>query len=76
MTLDLEEVGLRHAFFEVGSHTVLHPFQVADLKPPGSQPMFQRGHLDHFGLNAASEEAFRELRPCLKQPSVSDRRIS
>ena len=24
--------------------------------------MFQRGRLDHFGLNAASEEAFRELR--------------
>ncbi len=25
------------------------------------EPMFQRGHLDHFGLNVASEEAFREL---------------
>jgi catechol 2,3-dioxygenase-like lactoylglutathione lyase family enzyme len=60
--LDLEEEGLRHAFIEVGPHTVLHPFQVPGLEPPGSQPMFQRGRLDHFGLNAASEEAFRELR--------------
>ena len=62
VTVDLEEEGLRHAFIEVGPHTVLHPFQVPGIEPPGSQPMFQRGRLDHFALNAASEEAFRELR--------------
>jgi catechol 2,3-dioxygenase-like lactoylglutathione lyase family enzyme len=62
VTANLEEEGLRHAFIEVGPHTVLHPFQVPDLNPPGSQPMFQRGRLEHFGLNAASEEAFGELR--------------
>ena len=27
-----------------------------------AQPMFQRGRLDHFALNAASKEAFGELR--------------
>lgn len=59
---DLEEEGLRHAFIEVGPHTVLHPFQIPGIKPPDEQPMFQRGRLDHFALNAASEEAFRELR--------------
>jgi catechol 2,3-dioxygenase-like lactoylglutathione lyase family enzyme len=62
VTIDLEEEGLRHAFIEVGPHTVLHPFQVPGVEPPNSQPMFQRGRLDHFGLNAASEEAFLELR--------------
>jgi catechol 2,3-dioxygenase-like lactoylglutathione lyase family enzyme len=62
VTVDLEEEGLRHAVIEVGPHTVLHPFQVPGLKPPGSEPMFQRGRLDHFALNAASEEAFVELR--------------
>jgi catechol 2,3-dioxygenase-like lactoylglutathione lyase family enzyme len=62
VTVDLEEEGLRHAFIEVGPHTVLHPFQVPGVEPPGSEPMFQRGRLDHFALNAASEEAFRELR--------------
>lgn len=41
---------------------MLHPFQIRGLKPPGSQPMFKRGRLDHFALNAASEEAFWELR--------------
>jgi catechol 2,3-dioxygenase-like lactoylglutathione lyase family enzyme len=52
----------RHAFIEVGPHTVLHPFQVEGAAPPDRQPIFQRGRLDHFALNAASEEAFREIR--------------
>ena len=29
---------------------------------PGRQEISQRGRLDHFALNAASEEAFREIR--------------
>lgn len=53
---------LRHAFIEIGPHTVLHPFEVEGLAPPGREPMFGRGRLDHFALNAASEEAFREIR--------------
>jgi catechol 2,3-dioxygenase-like lactoylglutathione lyase family enzyme len=61
-TLDLEEEGLRHAFIEIGPHTVLHPFQVPGVEPPGRQQIFERGRLDHFALNAASEEAFREIR--------------
>jgi catechol 2,3-dioxygenase-like lactoylglutathione lyase family enzyme len=62
VTVDVEEEGLRHAFIEVGPHTVLHPFQVPGVEPPGRQEIFQRGRLDHFGLNATSEEAFREIR--------------
>ena len=61
VTVDLEEEGLRHAFIEVGPRTMLHPFQVPGVDPPGPQPMFGRGRLDHFALNAASEEAFREI---------------
>jgi catechol 2,3-dioxygenase-like lactoylglutathione lyase family enzyme len=62
VTLDLEEEGLRHVFIEVGPHTLLHPFQVPGIEPPEEQPMFHRGHLDHFAFNAASEEVFREIR--------------
>jgi catechol 2,3-dioxygenase-like lactoylglutathione lyase family enzyme len=65
VTFDRTEEGpqrLRHAFIEVGPHTVLHPFQVEGVDPPGRQAMFARGRLDHFALNAASEEAFREIR--------------
>jgi catechol 2,3-dioxygenase-like lactoylglutathione lyase family enzyme len=61
VTVDLEEEGLRHAFIEVGPRTVLHPFQVPGVDPPGPRPMFGRGRLDHFALNAASEEAFGEI---------------
>jgi catechol 2,3-dioxygenase-like lactoylglutathione lyase family enzyme len=70
--LDLEEDGLRHAFIEVGPHTVLHPFQVPGLQPPDYQPMFERGRLDHFALNAVNEEAFNEVRQRLVAEGVSD----
>jgi catechol 2,3-dioxygenase-like lactoylglutathione lyase family enzyme len=52
----------RHTFIEVGTNTVLHPFQVQGVEPPDRQPIFARGRLDHFALNASSEEAFREIR--------------
>jgi catechol 2,3-dioxygenase-like lactoylglutathione lyase family enzyme len=58
LLVDIEEDGLRHAFIEIGHNTVLHPFQIPNIQPPASQPMFQRGRLDHFALNAASEDAF------------------
>jgi catechol 2,3-dioxygenase-like lactoylglutathione lyase family enzyme len=61
VTVDLKEEGLRHVFIQVGPHTVLHPFQLPGVQLPDPQPMFQRGRLDHFALNAASEEAFWEL---------------
>jgi catechol 2,3-dioxygenase-like lactoylglutathione lyase family enzyme len=72
ITVDLEEDGLRHAFIEVGPHTVLHPFQVPGVEPPGPQPMFGRGRLDHFALNAESEEAFRELHRRLADEGALD----
>ena len=71
-TVDLQEEGLRHAFIEVGPHTILHPFQVPGVEPPGPQPMFERGRLDHFALNAASEEAFRELHRRLEAEGALD----
>jgi catechol 2,3-dioxygenase-like lactoylglutathione lyase family enzyme len=52
----------RHAFIEIGPRTVLHPFEVSGVELPGRQPIFERGRLDHFALNATSEEAFREIR--------------
>jgi catechol 2,3-dioxygenase-like lactoylglutathione lyase family enzyme len=63
VTLDMEEEGLRHAFIELGPNTVLHPFEVPGVEvPQGDVPMFARGRLDHFGLNADSEDAFWNLR--------------
>jgi catechol 2,3-dioxygenase-like lactoylglutathione lyase family enzyme len=62
VTLDREDDGRRHAFVEIGQHTVLHPFEVPASTVPGRQPIFERGRLDHFALNATSEDAFREIR--------------
>lgn len=72
VTLDLEEEGLRHAFIEIGPHTVLHPFQIPGVDPPGPQPMFERGRLDHFALRAVDEDAFRELHRRLVAEGASD----
>ena len=72
VVLDLEEEGLRHAFIKVGPHTMLHPFQIPGINPPGKQELFQGGRLDHFALNAVSEEAFRELRKRVIEAGASD----
>jgi catechol 2,3-dioxygenase-like lactoylglutathione lyase family enzyme len=52
----------RHVLIEVGPHTVLHPFEVDGVEPPGRQPIFARGRIDHLAFNASTEEAFREIR--------------
>ena len=71
--LDLEEEGLRHAFVQLGPHTVLHPFQVPGVDvPQGDIPMFGRGRLDHVALHASSEDAFRELRRRLVAADATD----
>ena len=61
-TFDRTDGGRRHAFIEIGDTTVLHPFEVSSEKVPDRQPMFERGRLDHLALNAASKEAFLEVR--------------
>lgn len=72
VTLDLTEESVRHAFIEVGPHTVLHPFEVPGIEPPGPLPMFERGRLDHFALNASSFEAFREMHRRLADEGALD----
>ncbi len=70
--LDVEEEGLRHALIAVGPQTLLHPFQIPGIEPPGPQPMFERGRLDHFGLNAADEASLREIRRRIVAESAGD----
>jgi len=76
-TLDLTEDGLRHIFLQVGSTTVLHPFQILDgpALPPAPGKMFERGRLDHFALSAPSEEAFREVRRRLELEGATARPV-
>lgn len=73
-TLDMTEEGVRHVFLEIGSTTVLHPFQILEgpALPPAPGTMFQRGRLDHFALLAPSEEAFREIRRRIESEGAAD----
>jgi catechol 2,3-dioxygenase-like lactoylglutathione lyase family enzyme len=63
LTSVVEERGVRHAQIQLGGSTVLHPFQIPglELRRP-DLPRLRSGRLDHFGLQAADEHAFRELR--------------
>lgn len=70
--IDLEEDGLRHALIQVNAGCFLHPFQVPGVEPPGPQPMFERGRVDHFAFEAASEEAFGTLRRRLMDKGASN----
>lgn len=76
VTLDLSEGELRHAFIKIGPHTVLHPFQIPGISPDSTPAMFQRGHLDHFALNAASKQAFIEIYTRLKTEGATDGEIT
>jgi catechol 2,3-dioxygenase-like lactoylglutathione lyase family enzyme len=73
-TVDMTEEGVRHVFLQVGSSTVLHPFELIDGPPLPDAPgtMFQRGRLDHFALLAPSEEAFREIRRRAETEGAAD----
>jgi catechol 2,3-dioxygenase-like lactoylglutathione lyase family enzyme len=73
-TLDMTEEGVRHVFLEIGSTTVLHPFQILDgpALPLAPGTMFQRGRLDHFAVLAPSEEAFREIRRRIESEGAAD----
>ncbi len=54
---------VRFSIVKIGPHTELNVFQIEDNAEAQHQvPMFGRGRLDHFGLQAASLEAFEEIR--------------
>ncbi len=53
----------RLSFVTVGPHTQLNVFEVpGNTEAEHQTPMFGRGRIDHMGLEAASQEAFDEIR--------------
>jgi len=63
----------RHAILRTGPHSWLHPAEVAGNPHGEALPaMFQRGHLDHLALTAASPEAFASLRDRLLARDACD----
>lgn len=63
----------RHAILRTGADSWLHPAEVSGNPHGAGLPaMFDRGHLDHVALTAASEEAFETLRRRLVEQGACD----
>jgi catechol 2,3-dioxygenase-like lactoylglutathione lyase family enzyme len=71
---DAEEgEGTRLSFVDVGPFTELNVFEITGNAEAAHQtPMFGRGRLDHIGLQAASLEAFDEIRRRLIERGCTD----
>jgi catechol 2,3-dioxygenase-like lactoylglutathione lyase family enzyme len=52
----------RHALITLGGDATLHAFELSRTPPPPASPMFQRGRIDHFALNAADADTFAQRR--------------
>jgi catechol 2,3-dioxygenase-like lactoylglutathione lyase family enzyme len=65
--------GVRLTFVRIGEATEVNLFEVAGNAEADRQtPMFGRGRIDHLGLQAASLEAFEEIRRRLIDRGASD----
>jgi len=60
-------------FVKIGDDVEFNLFEVPGSTEPNRQtPMFGRGRLDHFGLQAVSLEAFEEIRRRLIERGAAD----
>jgi catechol 2,3-dioxygenase-like lactoylglutathione lyase family enzyme len=63
----------RLTFVRIGPHTEFNLFELeANTQAERQTPMFGRGRLDHFGLQAASIENFEEIRQRLRERDAAD----
>jgi catechol 2,3-dioxygenase-like lactoylglutathione lyase family enzyme len=70
---DQTEQGMRHASVELGAGAVLHAFHIeGNAHATGRPEMFDRGHLDHFGVNVPDVDTLREVRQRLIDRGASD----
>jgi catechol 2,3-dioxygenase-like lactoylglutathione lyase family enzyme len=69
--------GERMVVMSLGGLSAFNVFQVPGNTQASVQtPMYGRGRLDHFGLNAGSQEAFEEARQRLMRLGASDGAIT
>ncbi|MBA2309100.1 MAG: VOC family protein [Pseudonocardiales bacterium] len=68
-----EEPGVRLSFIDIGPKTQLNVFEIeGNAEAHRQKPMFGRGRIDHLGLEAASLEAFEEIRRRLIARGAAD----
>lgn len=69
--------GERMVTMSIGGQSELSVFEVPGNTQAAIQtPMFGRGRLDHFGLNASNRETFEQIRQRLMKAGASDGTIS
>jgi len=65
--------GVRLSFVRIGAAAELNVFEIeGNTEPERQAPMFGRGRIDHMGLQAASLEAFEEIRARLMVRGAAD----
>lgn len=65
--------GVRMSVVEIGPHTEFNVFEIVDNTEADHQtPMFARGRIDHVALQAASLDAFEEIRRRLMARGAAD----
>lgn len=68
-----EQPGFKLSLIDIGEGRELNVFEIAgNAEADRQQPMFGRGRLDHLGLQAASLEAFEEIRRRLMACGAAD----
>ena len=68
-----DDDGGRISFIDIGPATQLNVFEFpGNTEAERQTPMFGRGRLDHFGLAAASKEAFETIRRRLMERGATD----
>lgn len=68
-----EEPGETMTTIRIGPHTEINIVTIeGNTEPDRQTPMWGRGRIDHFGLSAASPEAFATIRARLVAAGASD----
>ena len=68
-----EAPGETMTIIRIGPHTELNIFTIdGNTEPDRQTPMWGRGRIDHFGLHAASPEAFDTIRQRLIATGAGD----
>lgn len=71
---EIDDAPFRHGMLMVGTGAALHVFELGEEMTGDVplSPMFRRGRIDHFGLNAPDERALRTVRDRLVERGASD----
>ncbi|MBJ8347168.1 VOC family protein [Antrihabitans sp. YC2-6] len=72
-----EQPGETMTMIRIGPHTELNVVTIeGNAEPDRQTPMWGRGRLDHFGLQAASAESFDKIRQRLVEHGASDGNVN